>query len=211
MIKNKLREEKRKIVTEHIINVAENVFFSKTYEDATVDEIALHCGITKKTLYSYLSGKEEIYDRIAVRGYKTLCKYLLGALKPSENPKENMKNLFDAGFSFVRQCGGYARIIMNYNTRSKNGKFGNESYKFINQINEEVLKIIENNLSEGIKNNIFKKDINVKITALYLTSVFTGLADTAYNRAYYLTKVKGINDKDFIAYSVDAVIESLSL
>lgn len=209
MIKGKIREEKREIVASNIVDVAEGIFFSKGYEAATVDEIAKRSKMTKKTIYSYLSGKDEIYDRIAARGYKKLLENLLAAQEVSAGPEENLINFFNGSFAFAEKYEGYAKVITDYHLRSKNGNFDNPSYKYINEINTSILRVIENTLAQGVKQKVFKRDINIKMTAVYFTAVFTGLADMVFNKAYYLKHELKINDKKFIAQSVRLAVESI--
>jgi len=209
MTKEKIREEKRKIVVFHIVDIAEEVFFSKGYDVATVDEIAKRSKMTKKTIYSYLSGKEEIYDIIAVRGYNTLLEHLLAAQDAAAGPKENLINFFNGSFAFATKYEGYAKVITNYHLRSKNRNFDNPSYKYINEINTTILRIIENTLRQGVRQNVFKKNINVKMTAVYFTAVFTGLADMVFNKTYYLEHKLKINNKKFMTESILLAVSSI--
>lgn len=51
-------EERR---TDAILDAAYNVFSTKGYHNATVDDIAQHAGVSKGTCYQYFSGKEEVF------------------------------------------------------------------------------------------------------------------------------------------------------
>ena len=58
--------EKRKNNNKNeIVDAAERLFFSKGYDNSAMDEIAKEAGYTKRTLYSYFTSKEEIYEKIA--------------------------------------------------------------------------------------------------------------------------------------------------
>lgn len=47
-----------------ILNKARDLFYEKGYSKVTVDEIALGLGISKKTIYKYYWGKEQLLQRI---------------------------------------------------------------------------------------------------------------------------------------------------
>jgi AcrR family transcriptional regulator len=51
----------------YMIDAAERVFFSRGYENASMDEVAREAGFTKRTIYMYFSSKEQIYYEIMSR------------------------------------------------------------------------------------------------------------------------------------------------
>jgi len=55
------KDKRRNINKTDIIDAAERLFFSKGYNNSTMDEVAKESGFTKRTLYSYFTSKEEIY------------------------------------------------------------------------------------------------------------------------------------------------------
>ncbi|MGK7397739.1 MAG: TetR/AcrR family transcriptional regulator [Candidatus Cyclobacteriaceae bacterium M3_2C_046] len=52
------------MIKEHIINRSTELFLYYGFSKVTADEIAKSAGISKKTLYNYFSGKEEILNAV---------------------------------------------------------------------------------------------------------------------------------------------------
>ena len=83
------KKEKRKNNNKNeIVDAAERLFFSKGYDNSTMDEIAKEAGYTKRTLYSYFTSKEEIYEKIVERGYIILNNLFLEALDENKESSE---------------------------------------------------------------------------------------------------------------------------
>ncbi|WP_424245799.1 AcrR family transcriptional regulator [Elusimicrobium posterum] len=106
MTKQKIKEEKRNVVIENLLDIAEKLFFSKGYESTTIDEIAKQSNLTKKTIYTYLESKEEIYDRVAARGYKKLYTHLLNAGAKKINPEKELADFLKKPLTLRRKMKG---------------------------------------------------------------------------------------------------------
>ena len=60
--KEKEKEQRRNI----ILDVAQQLFFSKKYDEITIEEIANKAQLAKGTLYLYFKSKEELYSAVAL-------------------------------------------------------------------------------------------------------------------------------------------------
>lgn len=61
------REQERESRQRGIIDTAEALFLEAGFDAASMDEIARRAGFTKRTVYQYFAGKEEILFAVAVR------------------------------------------------------------------------------------------------------------------------------------------------
>ncbi len=55
---------KKKEIEQKILECAEKVFIDKSYSSASMDEIASCSGVSRGALYTYFSGKEELFSRL---------------------------------------------------------------------------------------------------------------------------------------------------
>lgn len=69
----RLKAKERKIRQEIIIDAAREVFGQKTYDKASMAEIAKTAGIAKSSIYTYFKSQEELYAKIA---YMDSCVFL---------------------------------------------------------------------------------------------------------------------------------------
>lgn len=82
----RLKAKERKMRQQIIVDAAREVFGQKTYDKASMSEIAKTAGIAKSSIYTYFNSQEELYARIA---YMDACEFiedLEGRIKESRNP-----------------------------------------------------------------------------------------------------------------------------
>ncbi|MCX7026585.1 MAG: TetR/AcrR family transcriptional regulator [Spirochaetes bacterium] len=95
---------------ERILTQARNLFFKKGPLRVTMDELALSCGISKKTLYIYFANKEELLHTILIGFRQKLVEQMNVVLGNKAIPlMERLKNVIgiimnawtDLGFAFL--------------------------------------------------------------------------------------------------------------
>ena len=101
---SKLKAKERKLRQQIIIDAAREVFGQKTYDKASMAEIAKTAGIAKSSIYTYFKSQEELYAKIA---YMDSCNFIedlqlnihqagLGhGLDPANNTPTFFLNFFD--------------------------------------------------------------------------------------------------------------------
>ena len=62
--KTRLEEARARMYRDLVLESAEHVFAHKGFDDATMQEIAAEAGISLKTLYATVPGKNELYDAV---------------------------------------------------------------------------------------------------------------------------------------------------
>lgn len=63
-MKKTAHKKKRQEKIDHIIETATQLFAERGYEGALTDDIADHCGISKRTMYYYTGDKEALYSSV---------------------------------------------------------------------------------------------------------------------------------------------------
>ena len=67
--RKKREKEQRK---KEILDAAETLFFSREYDNVSMDEIATIAELNKATLYLYFRNKEALFSAIVLRGMRIL-------------------------------------------------------------------------------------------------------------------------------------------
>ena len=94
------KDKRRNMNKIDIIDAAERLFFSKGYNNSTMDEVAKEAGFTKRTLYSYFTSKEEIYEKIKERGYLILNDFIFRSIRKRKKFIRDFKNKSNGVFIF---------------------------------------------------------------------------------------------------------------
>lgn len=66
------REIEKQLREKAIISAAERLFYSRGFEQTSMDDIAAAAEFTKRTVYQYFSGKQELYYAVVLRGMQGL-------------------------------------------------------------------------------------------------------------------------------------------
>ena len=141
-----------------ILEGAYELFFSYGLKSITMDDIARHLGVSKKTLYLFFKDKNEI-----VMAFMTdnLEKNKQNLLKISDNAADSVQEVigimkhFGAMFSRINP-----RVFYDLQ------KYFPECWKIFREFKEhQMIDMIEKTLRKGIKEGVFRGDLNIKIIA----------------------------------------------
>jgi AcrR family transcriptional regulator len=211
------RKEKERIIRRNdVIDAAETLFMEKGFEQTTMDEIAKSAGFTKKTIYTYISSKDEIYMEIMLRGFQLLNKLIdeALALQRYESCIDDIKLLGLTFASFSMKHNYYFRAITNYENKALD-------FDQSNQGNQRTL--IESCYTAGqysmhyletfIRNGIEKKEIintlDPKIVALFLWSSMTGLINIVGRKEKYVIAYFNDNTDLILEEGLNLILNSI--
>jgi AcrR family transcriptional regulator len=139
---------------------AKQLYFKYGIRSVSMDDIAVGLGMSKKTIYQYFADKDELVDAIIddeVRDTRIDCQE---CLVNSTNAVEEIFLSLDRMLEHLGQ--------MNPTILYDLHKFHFPSFKkFQEHKNSFLLEIIRNNLERGIKEGLYRSDINVDILSRF--------------------------------------------
>ena len=145
---------------ERIIQAAGDLFFRHGIKSITMDEIASHLGISKKTIYQFFNDKNAI-----VEGLTDL--EMDNQQEEMETVRNTSVNAVDEIFK-IMNCVSKTFIKINANVFYDMQKYHPSSWQRFRDFKEmKMMGFVEENLKNGIRENLYRKDINVKIMAKY--------------------------------------------
>ena len=141
-----------------ILNGAEELFFKYGIKSVTMEDIAKHLGISKKTIYQFYSDKNELVEifmaeRLKENEYE--CRLIA----------KNAANVIEIFFALMEHLG-----VMFSNMNPKLfydlQKYHPTTWKLFNQFKEGFIELmVQDSLKRGMKEGFVRKDINTKIIA----------------------------------------------
>ena len=144
---------------DRILKGAEELFFQYGIKSITMDDIAKHLSISKKTIYQYFSDKNEVVH-VLMKNSLEKDKTDFGCIH------NECKNIIDEMFSIMKQMGemfGKINPIIFYDMQ----KYHPKSWKlFLDFKTEFILNMVEKALAKGIKDGYVRKEVNPKILAI---------------------------------------------
>ena len=145
---------------DRIIQAAGDLFFRHGIKSITMDEIATHLGISKKTIYQFFNDKNAI-----VEGLTDL--EMDHQQEEMETVRASSVNAVDEIFK-IMNCVSRTFIRINANVFYDMQKYHPSSWQRFHDFKEmKMMGFVEENLKSGIREDLYRKDINVKIMAKY--------------------------------------------
>jgi AcrR family transcriptional regulator len=154
---------------EHIFGAASELFFQFGFSKVTTDEIAASAGISKKTLYKYFDSKEVLFTEVIGRTIQALAEEVEATLEDGEADfPEKLSRLIElraAQLSRIKQP-LISDVQRNFPALWK-------------QVEEERRTKLEaylgQLLGEGVKQGVFRPDIDAKMLEMVYMSAITGI------------------------------------
>ena len=195
------KERERQSREEDIINAAEKIFIEKSYNEASMEEIAKECEFSRKTLYQYFANKEDLYYAVVIRGFTKLLNYFKEEAKNGNTGFEKLQNLGIAYYKFYKNFPGTLNL-MNYIGYVKSKKENMCKREEFNKITNLVAQTIAKIIDEGKSDGSIRADIDTMSATLsseFLTAGFFNMLSVSGNT---FMNHFSLNEDDFIHFNI---------
>lgn len=145
-------------IKERILQAAQELFFKYGIRSISMDDIAKHLSISKKTIYLSYKDKDEIVHTLIKQKCFADLKYFESIHLDSENVIEEM-------FSIMNHLG---KIIneMNPSMFYDLQKYHSNTWNLFKEFREEhIIKMVEEMITRGMKQGLIRPDIHSKTLA----------------------------------------------
>ena len=171
-ISDRRQREKEQRRTE-ILDAAERLFFSKNYEEVSMDGIAREVELNKATIYLYFESKEALYAAIVLRGIAILKVRYMECMEKKAPGIVKVALLGQAYHQFALEYPDYLRMIHFY---------GSERFSKENPCTAEIGKgygvcrlFLRDAIQEGIDDGTIRSDLDPFLTSMYLMISYMGI------------------------------------
>jgi len=144
--------------TERIIEGGEELFLTAGIKSVTMDDIARHVGMSKKTIYHFFKDKNELVIALVKKKLKEDEDQMEAIISQSGNVIEEMINMMKCSEEIFSRINPIVIHDMQ--------KYHPDAWKVFQNFKSEVLiSTLEQLLSKGIKQGFIRPEIDVKIIA----------------------------------------------
>jgi AcrR family transcriptional regulator len=120
-----LQKQEKEQRRNYILDAAEKLFFSKGYDNVSMDGIASEIGLNKATLYLYFKNKESLFFAVVLRGALILNAMIKERIKKCKTGMEILDAIGIAYFEFVGKYPDYSRACLYFRSDSSPLKISN--------------------------------------------------------------------------------------
>ena len=142
--------------SEKILSGAQELFFKYGIKSITMDDIAKHLSMSKKTIYQYFKEKDEIINTLMSEKIKSDEEEFSGV-------HTNASNAIEEAFAVMKCLAdsiGRINPVLFYELQ----KFYPEAWKKFTQFKENyVRKMVEDSLKRGQEQGYVRKDVSISI------------------------------------------------
>jgi TetR/AcrR family transcriptional regulator, cholesterol catabolism regulator len=139
---------------------AKELFLRYGIRSVSMDDIANQLGMSKKTIYQYFTDKNELVDAVVdeeVTDMQSDC------LKSSETAHDPIEEIFLTVDQIIEQLANMNPMVL-YDLE----KFHVRAYqRFMEHRNRFLLQIIKKNLEWGIREELYRSDIDVDVLSKF--------------------------------------------
>ena len=167
----KKREKEQR--NKDILDAAERLFFSRGYEDVSMDQIAREVELNKATLYLYVKNKETLFATIVLRGIRILQEKFTECMEKQVPGVVKVTLMGQAYYQFSQEYPDYQKMIQFY---------GTERFSKENPCTAEIGKgygtcrmILRDAIQEGIEDGTIRDDLDPFLISMYLMISFMGI------------------------------------
>lgn len=151
---------------ERIICKAQDLFFRYGFKSVSMDDIAANAGVSKKTIYRFFSDKDALINEIfGIEIKQNEIRCVLQQNQSNDAIHENFLSLEDLNELLNKMNPLLMHELEKY--------YPATHQKFLSHKNKFFLEIIKSNLQRGIKEGLYRPDINIDILSMFrISSVF---------------------------------------
>ena len=204
------KEKEKQIRRKDIIDAAEEVFFLKGYDVATMDDVAKKAEFSKRTVYVYFNSKEQLYFEIMVRGYKILIEMMEAALAERKNMNaiDRIELMSKTLYQFNIEYPNYFDAIMCYENGEKDFINGipDNSREECYALGEKIFGYLAAALADGVEEGVIRGDIEIIDTAIILWSCTIGLFNMLIKKRKYIEHYHKRNSEKLLLEGLDMLM-----
>lgn len=146
-----------------MLHKAKEVFMKLGLRSVTMDDVSRELGISKKTLYQHVSDKNDLIFKAVELDLQENKSRVEAVLDIEQNAIDQLLMMNDVVSEKLKQV--HPSIIFDMQ------KYYPEAWKlFVEHRQDFVVKIIGRNLELGIRQGLYRRDLNVDLVARLYTS-----------------------------------------
>jgi AcrR family transcriptional regulator len=206
------KEREKESRKNQIMEATEKIFFSKGLQNTTMDEIARECELSKGTLYLYYKSKEELYSQIVLKILNLLYSMMSNKINEKDTIPDKLQALGEAYLEFSKKYPHYFTMVNSLDDDSGHKEICDlniNTQTEIFKISRKIWDLDVNLIKDGIKEGIFRKDINPYEISIILWSSSNGIINIINHFRKYKHDPKNMEDSPFAKIDCEEALYNL--
>jgi TetR/AcrR family transcriptional regulator len=199
-----------------LVDIAEEVFFSKGYNGTTIPMIAAAAGYNKRTIYLYFKDKEALFLAVVLRGLKQLHQSLRTAVALEAEDDPGLRILGAAFYDFALQFPDQLDLMMVYEARNfiyyeTVTSKGDDDYRAACQkVSGDIAELVLDVIARGIANQTIQTQLTPHQLMLILWGQIFGVMQILRMRAKHFDETFGISREQLFEHFLQMTEKALT-
>jgi TetR/AcrR family transcriptional regulator len=199
-----------------ILNAAEKRFFENSYDDVSMDDIAGDLELSKTALYYHFKNKASLYFAVVTKGVVILRDTFQKAVKNETTGLEKIISIIHAFSDYIEHYSDYYRLnlsvrvprFMKMLQNYEDGVPEIENTEEYGGLKKELLDIITEAISLGIKDGTLRKNLEPIQTVMFLGSA---IEDIVYLSPVnqLLLELSGGTTEEYLQHSIKLLLQGI--
>jgi TetR/AcrR family transcriptional regulator len=192
------REREKEQRRRDIIDAAEEVFFARGWQTATMDDVAGAAELSKATLYLYFKNKEELYAAILSRGSEILHELFREAVDTNETGIEQTAAIGRAYMRFHEEHRDYYDAMLYFDAKGFDTCDDCEFGIKCAESRENIMGLVTRAVSNGVADGTLRADLDPVKTAVILWASSSGVLSALATAGDNIHEVHGFDKNAFV-------------
>lgn len=156
-----------------ILNAALELFVRKGYHGTSINDISKKVGVTKGAIYAHYSSKGELLLRL-IDEFKS--RFIGGMIEALQESSGNALDKIHRVISFNSRFAVENQELCVFQTFLTTELYADVDFEpALNQVYREYQKVISDLVRQGVRQGLFKRDLDPAITALTFMALHDGV------------------------------------
>ncbi len=169
-----------------------------------MDEIAREAQFTKRTVYQYFTGKDDLYFAVAQHAMDQLVAGFRAAAKPGRNGRETLRSIAEAYHRFMNEQPDLFRLI-NLSQAIQLDYQHSPHYRSMAGQRDELFRQFAGVIQRGQADGSIRRELEPGRGSLSLFLLITGF----FYRLSQVGSLYGLDRSNFVSYTLDLIDEAI--
>lgn len=194
---------------ENILSAAEQLFTEKGIDATTMDDIARSAQYSKRTVYLQFPSKEEIHDRIVLKGFLELKEHIVQSLRGNEGFFLKYRALCSSLMAFYEASPFLFGRIVEFQTQPLDRPDLPQVKRDIFNVGEEINAALGEMVWLGIAEGTVMPSTRIKESILIYWSSVSSLIILANRKSSYISETMGRTPAELLEYGCNLLLRML--
>jgi AcrR family transcriptional regulator len=199
------KEREREMRRNEIVDAAEKLFFSRGYDNVTMDDLAKELEMSRGALYLSFKNKGDIYAAIAIRASKIVSRMFREINQAGMTGVEKIRSVGSVYYEFYKKYTGY--YMAYYHT----GMFdpdGSPDLEELKNIRINSFCVVVEAVKGGMKDGTIREDIDPEAATLVMLSMSNNALNLSPVTRMYLESY-GLTQETLYECTLEMMIRSV--